>query len=159
QPKRLTSSGSQKKQPHWSADGKWIAYVAVQPGGLGDIEIVAVDGGDTINLTESAADDRNPAWSPDSRTIAFTATDRVRKRILTIDIESRTVVEIAEENASNLKWSPDGRSLLFVSDPTQPNDDRRDNEDIFTISVDGGASRLLTPGTPRFRESSPSWAP
>ena len=156
---RLTSTGLQKKQPHWSADGKWIAYVAMQPGGLGDIEMVAAEGDNTINLTESAADDRNPAWSPDSQTIAFTATDRVRTRILTVDIDTRTVVEIAEENASSLKWSPDGKSLLFVSDPMLPNDDRRDNEDIFTISLDSGAARLLTPGTPRFRESSPSWAP
>src|SRR5262245_56062620 len=55
--KRLTSNSSQKKQPHWSADGKWITYVAVQPGGLGDIEIVSAEGEETINLTESAADD------------------------------------------------------------------------------------------------------
>jgi dipeptidyl aminopeptidase/acylaminoacyl peptidase len=157
--RRLTSNASQKKQPRWSADGRWIAYVAVQPGGLGDIEIVAADGDDTVNLTASAADDRNPTWSPDSRTIAFTATDRVRTRILTVDVESRTVVDVAEENASSLKWSPDGKALLFVADPMVPNDDRRDNQDIFEISLDNRVTRLLTPGTPRFRELSPSWAP
>src|SRR6266446_1309747 len=27
--KRTTSNGAQKKQPHWSADGKWIVFVAV----------------------------------------------------------------------------------------------------------------------------------
>jgi len=157
--RRLTSNASQKKQPRWSADGRWIAYVAVQPGGLGDIEIVAADGDDTVNLTASAADDRNPTWSPDSRTIAFTATDRVRTRILTVDVESRTVVDVAEENASSLKWSPDGKALLFVADPMVPNDDRRDNQDIFEIFLDTRVTRLLTPGTPRFRELSPSWAP
>jgi dipeptidyl aminopeptidase/acylaminoacyl peptidase len=159
QSKRLTSTTSQKKQPHWSADGKWIVYVAVQPGGLGDIAIVSAEGDDDVNLTESAADDRNPTWSPDSRTIAFTTTDRVRTRILTVDVETRTVVEVTEENASNLKWSPDGKSLLFVADPMLPNDDRRDNQDIFEISLNDRTTRLLTPGTPRFRELSPSWAP
>jgi dipeptidyl aminopeptidase/acylaminoacyl peptidase len=157
--KRVTSTTTQKRQPHWSADGKWIAYVAIQPGGLGDIELVPADGGDSINLTASATDDRNPVWSANSHQIAFTATDRVRTRIFKIDIDSRMVVQIADENASNLKFSPDGKSLLYVSDPMLPNDDRRDNEDIFVMSLDDGASRLLTPGTPRFRESSASWAP
>ena len=157
--KRITSSGAPKKQPHWSKDGKWLAYVAIQPGGLGDIEIVSADGGTTINLTETAADDRNPAWSPGSREIAFTETDKIRTRILTVDIESRTMVQHAEGNVSDLKWSPDGNSILFVSDPLLPNDDRRDNDDIFAIPAEGGTSRLLTPGTPRFRESSPSWSP
>jgi dipeptidyl aminopeptidase/acylaminoacyl peptidase len=156
--RRITSTGAQKKDLHWSKDGKWIAYVAIQPGGMGDIEIASPNEGTTINLTETAADDRNPTWSPDSREIAFTETDRVRTRIFTIDVESRTMVQIAEENVSDLKWSPDGGSLLFVSDPLLPNDDRRDNEDIFSVPADGGGSRLLTPGTTRFRESSPSWS-
>jgi len=155
---RITSTGTQKKHPRWSKDGKWIAYVAVQPGGQGDIEIVSTEGGEIVNLTETAADDRNPTWSPSSREIAFTETDRVRTRIMTIDIETRTMVQIAEANVSDLKWSPDGTSLLFVSDPLLPNDDRRDNEDIFSIPADGGGSRLLTPGTTRFREMSPSWS-
>jgi dipeptidyl aminopeptidase/acylaminoacyl peptidase len=156
--KRITSSGTHKKQPHWSKDGKWIAYVALQPGGLGDIEIVSADGGETVNLTETASDDGNPAWSPDSKEIAFTENDRVRTRILTVDIASRTMVQLAEGNVSDLKWSPDGKSILFVSDPLLPNDDRRENDDIFEVPADGGSSRLLTPGTPRFRESSPSWS-
>jgi dipeptidyl aminopeptidase/acylaminoacyl peptidase len=48
---------------------------------------------------------------------------------------------------------------LYVADPLLTNDERRENADIFIISAQGGAPRLLTPGTTRYRDFSPSWAP
>jgi len=158
-PTRLTSTTAAKKQPRWSKDGKWIAYVAVQPGGAGDIQLVSSDGEMRTNLTETPADDRNPTWSPDGRQLAFTETAGKRTRIVIADIESQSIVTLAEIPASDLQWSPDGKTIVFVSDPLLPNDDRRDNEDIFVVPVGGGTPRLLTPGTPRFRETGPSWSP
>src|SRR5688572_4316253 len=87
--RRITSTGLSKRQPRWSGDGKWIAYVAIQAGGPGDIEIVSADGNQIINLTETGGDDTSPVWSPDSRSIAFTETGRVGPRILSVDVESR----------------------------------------------------------------------
>ena len=158
-PTRLTSTTAAKKHPRWSKDGKWIAYVAVQPGGAGDIQLVSSDGEMRTNLTETPADDRNPTWSPDGRQLAFTETAGKRTRIVIADIESQSIVTLAEIPASDLQWSPDGKTIVFVSDPLLPNDDRRDNEDIFVVPVGGGTPRLLTPGTPRFRETGPSWSP
>lgn len=157
--KRLTSNSVTKKQPRWSKDGKWIAYVAIQPSGSGDIQIVSADGATTLDLTEIPADDRDPAWSPDSSRIAYTESAAGRTRVAVVDIETRTAKRLADIPASNLQWSADGKSIVFVSDPLLPSDDRRDNKDIFVVSVGGGSPRLLTPGTPRFQESSASWAP
>lgn len=157
-PKRITSSTTTKKQPRWSKDGKWIAYAAIRPNGSGDIQIVSIDGETTMDLTETPADDRDPVWSPDSRQIAYTERAGGRIRVAVLDIESRATKRLADHPASNLQWSADGKSIVFVSDPLLPSDDRRDNEDIFMVSATGGAARLLTPGTPRFQESSPSWA-
>ena len=156
---RITSTTATKKQPRWSNDGEWIAYVALQPGGSGDIQMVSADGQTRINLTETIGDDRDPSWSPDSRQLAFTERTAGRARIMVADIESREVRPLAEIAGSSLQWSPDGKSIAFVSDPLLPNDDRRDNEDIFIVPAGGGAPRLLTPGTPRFREVTPSWSP
>jgi dipeptidyl aminopeptidase/acylaminoacyl peptidase len=157
--KRITSTASTKKQPAWSRDGQWIAYVAIHEAGRGDIQLVSADGQTTVDITDTPADERHPAWSPDSREIAFTENAAGQARIVIADVESRRVRPVADQAASSLQWSPDGQSLLFVSDPLLSNDDRRDNEDIFIVSPDGTVPRLLTPGTPRFREFAPSWAP
>jgi dipeptidyl aminopeptidase/acylaminoacyl peptidase len=158
-PRRITSTTATKKQPRWSHDGKWIAYVAMQPAGTGDIQLISANGETRINLTETPADERDPSWSPDGRRLAFTETAAGRTRILIADVESPLITPLAEIDASKLQWSPDGNSIVFVSDPLAPNDDRRDNKDIFMIPVEGGAPRLLTPGTPRFRDFAPSWSP
>src|SRR5688572_33044802 len=41
QTRRLTTTRGFKKQPRWSRDGRWIAYVAIQNNGNGDIHVVA----------------------------------------------------------------------------------------------------------------------
>jgi dipeptidyl aminopeptidase/acylaminoacyl peptidase len=157
--RRLTSSPSTKKQPAWSKDGKWIAYVAIHEAGAGDIQLVDAAGDRIIDLTDTPADERHPTWSPDSTQIAFSENAAGRGRIIVADVATRTTRPLTNQSASSLQWSPDGRSIVFVADPLLSNDDRRDNEDIFIIPADGNVPRLLTPGTPRFREVSPSWAP
>jgi dipeptidyl aminopeptidase/acylaminoacyl peptidase len=101
----------------------------------------------------------NPQWSPNSRQLAFIQESQNETVIAVADIDTRQLKRIGEAPASDLQWSPDGRSIVFVSDPLLRTDDRRDNQDIFLVSVEGGNPRLLTPGTPRFRELAPSWAP
>jgi len=59
-------------------------------------------------------------WSPDGRQLAFTETTGKRTRIVTADIESQSIVTLAEIPASDLQWSPDGKTIVFVSDPLLP---------------------------------------
>jgi dipeptidyl aminopeptidase/acylaminoacyl peptidase len=156
---RITSNFSTKKQPAWSKDGKWIAYIAIHEAGAGDVQLVSTDGETVIDITDTPADERYPVWSPDGAHLAFTEKAAGRSRIVIANVETRISRPVVDQAASNLQWSPDGRSLIFVSDPLLSNDDRRDNEDIFMVAADGTIPRLLTPGTPRFREFAPSWAP
>src|SRR5262245_5284028 len=157
--RRLTNTQFSKKQLRWSKDGAWIAFVAVTQGETRDIFVVSADGQTLVAITDSPADEANPAWSPSSEELAFTETSGARGRILSYNLQNRTVRPLAEVPASDLQWSPDGKSLAFVSDPLQPRDDRRENQDIFLVPATGGVPHLLTAGTPRFRDSSPSWAP
>ena len=48
-------------------------------------------------------------------------------------------------------WSPDGRSIAFVSS-------RAGGEDVFVMRPDGTGVRNVT-RTPRLKESHPSWSP
>jgi len=67
--------------------------------------------------------------------------------------------KLTDAPASDLQWSPDGKSLAFVANFLQLRDERRENEDIFVLPAEGGEPRLITGGTTRLRDSSPSWAP
>jgi dipeptidyl aminopeptidase/acylaminoacyl peptidase len=159
QPRRVTSSLRYKKQPRWSRDKKWIAFIVAQDDGNTDLRVVSVDGQSTLTLTDTGAEESDPVWSPDSTRIAFTQRIGTQTNIMTVDLQSSVVRKLADGPASGLRWSPDGKWIVFVADMLQPRDERRENEDIFVVPSEGGAPRVLTPGTPRFRENSPDWAP
>jgi dipeptidyl aminopeptidase/acylaminoacyl peptidase len=156
--RRITSTLRYKKHPRWSADGKWIAFITVQDNGNSDLRAVSVDGQTIKTLTESLAQEEEFAWSPDSKHIAFTQRVGPQTSIMSLELETSMMHKLADGPAWNLRWSPDGKWIAFVADLLQPNDESRENEDIFLVSSDGGSPRLLTPGTPRFRDTSPDWA-
>ena len=61
--------------PWFSADGKWIAFDAIRPGGSWNLYIVPAGGGPVTPLTSDALYNSRPSWSPDGRWIYF-ASDR-----------------------------------------------------------------------------------
>ena len=156
---RITSTQRFKKQLRWSGDGKWLAFVAYQDDGSSDLRAVNVAEESVLNLTDTAAEESDPTWSPDSRKVAFTERTGAKTRVMSVDIPSGATHKLTDAPASDLQWSPDGKSLVFVANLLEVRDERRENEDIFIMPAEGGEPRLLTPGTPRFRDTSPSWAP
>ncbi|HEU5040347.1 MAG TPA: DPP IV N-terminal domain-containing protein, partial [Gemmatimonadales bacterium] len=114
--------------PSWSPDGKRLVFTGYD-GGYSDLFVVDRDGKNLRRLTEDKYADLHPVWSPDGRSIAFT-TDRGPEtdfrtlafgnfRIAVYDLEKRTTRVLDKmdqgKNASP-QWSPDGRSIAFVSD-------------------------------------------
>ena len=158
QARRTTSTLRFKRQPRWSADGKWIAFITVQDNGNSDLRAVSPEGQTTLALTDTPAEEDELAWSPDSTQIAFTQRIGTQTSIMSVDVKTNVTRKLADVPAWTLRWSPDGKWIAFVSDLLQPRDVRRENEDLFVVSADGGTPRLLTPGTPRFRDISPDWA-
>jgi dipeptidyl aminopeptidase/acylaminoacyl peptidase len=157
-PRRITSDGLPKADPQWSPDGSWISYIVRQPGGQADVYGVRPEGGEPRSFVATAADETQPRWSPDGTQLVFVSDAGTRGRITLYDLESDRTRRLTEMPGSDPQWSPDGLWVAFVSNPL-PEDNRMDNEDIFLVSVYGGATRLLTPGTQRYRDYDPSWAP
>jgi dipeptidyl aminopeptidase/acylaminoacyl peptidase len=112
----------------------------------------------------------DPQISPDGAKILFTYSevnmkkDKYDTQIWSYDLENNkpTQFTYGVKNASNPRWSPDGKHILFTS--TRPSHDDTDTEknerkknQIFVIPADGGEARQIT----RVEEAGekPTWAP
>lgn len=70
--KRLTTHISKDSNPAWSADGKWIAFVAKRNGDKANqIYIIPTDGGEARRVTDVPTGAADPKWFPNSSRIAF----------------------------------------------------------------------------------------
>jgi Tol biopolymer transport system component len=115
----------------WSPDGNTLA-IAGQHGGISDLFLLDMKSGTLKQLTNDRYADIQPTWSPDGRTLAF-ATDRGQQtdfnlmrfsplQIATIDVASGQIGVVfspfpqAVHNV-NPQWTPDGKDILFISDP------------------------------------------
>src|ERR1700744_3691796 len=112
--------------PAASPDGKWAVYSVVEPSyepdkAVSDLWLVSVDGlKPPRRITNTKAPEGSLAWSPDSSSIAFTTkreTDE-SEQVYILNLleggEARRLTNIST-GASNPKWRPDGKAILFES--------------------------------------------
>src|SRR5438067_11099929 len=70
--RRITSFQGQTSNPHFSPNGKWIAFSGEYAGNL-DVYVVAADGGEPKRLTWHPGADSVQGWTPDGRSIMFSS--------------------------------------------------------------------------------------
>jgi hypothetical protein len=134
--------------PAWSPDGGSLAFSAMSDGVL-DLFIHDLKHSTLRRLTDDAFADVQPAWAPDGRHLAF-ATDRFTTdlatltpgpyRLAIVDVQTGAIRSIAAfESGKHIapQWSPDGRSLYFVSDTDG-------TSNLYAIDVETGAITRLT---------------
>jgi tricorn protease len=67
---QLTNGPGQKSNPHFSPDGKWIAFTA-QYGGNSNVFVMPSDGGEPRQLTYDPGPDTVESWTPDGKNVLF----------------------------------------------------------------------------------------
>jgi TolB protein len=170
--RRLTPNPQSDDWPVWSPDGQQIAFTSFR-GFNWDVWVMNADGSGLRNLTRDRAQDYFPTWSPDGREIAFIRTrnssrfhghpfelwvmkaDGSGQRRLTRDAwhargPLSALLDDHKHSMRAPRWSPDSRTLLFVS--------RRDgNAEVYVVNADGSGQRRLTRNPAH--DSDPAWSP
>ncbi|AHG89642.1 surface antigen (D15) [Gemmatirosa kalamazoonensis] len=136
--------------PAWSPDGRYIAFSGTV-GGISDLYLYDLQNDTYEKLTTGRESELQPAWSPDGKRIAFvtdrgdgTNLDRLTfgpMRLAELDVASRNIrllpIPAPGAKSVNPSYTPDGQSIVFVSDRTGFND-------VYRMELATGALSQIT---------------
>lgn len=146
EPVRLTTSKKNDNQPRWSPDGKHLAFVSAREE-KPQIFLISPFGGEATKLTNSKSGVQSFQWSPEGNRIAYVAQKDLTpeeeqkqkdkddsqvidqnfrfSRLWVIDVATGKATELVkgEFTVNDPQWSPDGKSIAFVTNPTPRADD------------------------------------
>ncbi|MBS0425392.1 MAG: PD40 domain-containing protein [Proteobacteria bacterium] len=116
QPRRLTVDEGIESNPHFSPDGKWIAFNAEYDGNT-DVFIIPAEGGVPTRLTWHPGADLVRGFTPDGKNVLFASqrtvfTNRYHQ-LFTVPVSGGFPTQIEIPNAWNGTLSPDGKKLAY----------------------------------------------
>jgi len=167
--RRLTRHVSADWSPSFSPGGDTIAFTSVRTTGddaKSGIYMMSLRGGEPWEFGAYDESVNEVAWSPDGRWLACVRPDTLPKRVREwrkkkwdqvvederLQYPHLWVVEVSTGRQRrltsgrhwvwNARWSPDSRTIAFITSPTGKPDDER-LADIGVVAVTGGAMRKL----------------
>ena len=147
--RQITDSPARDKEPLYSPDGKFIAFISDRSG-REELYLATSDGvGEPVKITEFDTLKFSFAWSPNSKEIAFTGSDNKLRKY---SLDSKQTIELSSSRYGNIGapvWSPDGKWIAF----SKPDYVR--TSDVYLIPSGGGEERKVTfdsfnEGNPQF---------
>ena len=157
-PVRLTS-GNHDMDPHWSPDGKSIAFISSR-GGSPQVYMIPVNGGEAVRITNMVGGASDVRWSPDGQWLAFISEATEAER----EMEDRGLMYDPVIRRFSGEWSEKHRAGLkdpriITKLPYKTGKDFFDGRyrHIYVIPAKGGTPKRLTNGD--FHHSTLQWTP
>ncbi|HKU74314.1 MAG TPA: PDZ domain-containing protein [Pyrinomonadaceae bacterium] len=115
--KRLTSFQGQTANPHFSPDGRWIAFSGEYAGNF-DVYVVPSEGGEPKRLTWHPGADLVEGWTPDGKSILFSSNRATwapsgTPRFWTVSAEGGVEEPMILPRAYQGKISADGTRIAY----------------------------------------------
>ncbi len=115
--RRVTSFPGQTSNPHFSPDGKWIAFSGEYAGNL-DVYVVSAEGGEPRRLTWHPGADTVQGWTPDGRSIMFSSSRATwspsgAPRFWTVSIDGGVEQPMTLPRGFQGKISADGSRIAY----------------------------------------------
>ena len=114
---QLTFPPLRAAQPHWSPDGREIAFMARVPGKPWKIHLMSAGGGTSQQLIPGAQNECDHSWSPDGKALVFGDVDVLEGEggvvaIHRLDLRTHQVSTLpGSEGLCDPDWSPNGRHI------------------------------------------------
>jgi dipeptidyl aminopeptidase/acylaminoacyl peptidase len=168
--RQLTFSEKSEIWPRWSPDGKKLAFLSNRGGEEQQIYILNMSGGEAAPVTRDKTSVSALAWSPDGQSIAYLAPDpkseveqkkikdkddarvvdkddkQPRLRILDLAKNEAHAVTPATWKIEDLKWMPDGQSIVVQATNKPASDLFTDG--LYSVWLRGGMDELRAPHGP-----------
>jgi eukaryotic-like serine/threonine-protein kinase len=149
---RVTSDSGLSAYPALSRDGKLLAYASDRAGGIMNIWVQQVAGGEPVRVTDGPADDTEPSFSPDGTVIAFRS-QRDGGGIYTVPALGGAARRVADQGRRP-RFSPDGQWIAYwVGDQRQ----QFARNQTYIVPSSGGEPRRLA--STFFSADDPLWSP
>ena len=182
---QFTAGAARDTTPRWSPDGRRLAFLSDRSGHP-QLHIMGASGGEARQVTRFPREHRplDIAWAPDGQRLVLVVDETERPEgtdVVTLTrflyraddeglLEGRRrhlwLVDLPRDEVRPLTcgdwddtqpaWSPDGRSIAFVS-ARHPRRDGSTVADVWVVPAQGGEPRRVTLTTGPV--SSPAWSP
>ena len=154
----LTAEGVSSRNPRWSPDGKYLAFLSARHEGKTQIWLLNRIGGEAQRLTETPQDVDTFEWSPDSKRLCLILRDPTTEELEAVkkkdeDKEGEDKAAQEKKHKTQKPWVID--RLQFKVDEVGYLDRRRTHLYIFDL-----ATKKLTQITSGdYDDSDPAWSP
>jgi len=161
--RRLTSFHGQTTNPHFSPDGKWVAFSAEYAGNT-DVYVVASEGGEPKRLTWHPGNDSVQGWTPDGTSVVFTSAratwaPSAAPRFWTVPAEGGVEEPMALPRGYQGKISPDGKRIAYRMNNSWDEERRnyRGGQNRPIWIVDLKTYDLVSPPWTDSKDMDPAW--
>jgi hypothetical protein len=144
--RRLTDEATEDWDPDYVGDGRRIVWSSRRSGHF-EIWIANADGSAARQLTADGVDAENPTSSPDGRWITYTSLNPAHRGIWKIRDDGSQAQLLLAGDHGLAEISPDGRHVLYRTDPGPPR---------FGVEVIRLADGVRVPGFSVLRNAPPA---